>query len=381
MKSRTLFWKVVTWSLISRLCFELPAVVAFVSNRSSTTTTKPSFIATVATVSKEQLSTSLLSSTTATPTANTNMTSTPLIDSPDHINKSNNGSSATAPADAQDHEQHHQVPFDESALRPDTYNGITLLLDQLDPTFHNVDTFQRALAKALDIWTHEQDIRGVWIHLPRQLSHLVPCIMQHEFEFHDVVHTSATTHNMLILKRWLLPSPSRLPLGPTHQVGVGALVVRSSDHKMLVVQEKTGPAAKRKLWKMPTGLLDPGEDVADAAVRELKEETGLDATLERVVCVRQAHNNSHTSDLFFVCLMKLMDESQTPILQEEEIADLKWMPFHEYASQETWQGSPVYEALNANIERALHNDSAGMVPETLPVGFRPGTNTLYKSNI
>jgi len=46
---------------------------------------------------------------------------------------------------------------------------------------------------------------------------------------------------MLILKQWLPESPSRLPLGPTHQVGVGALVLE--EDKMLVVQEKSGPAA------------------------------------------------------------------------------------------------------------------------------------------
>lgn len=45
----------------------------------------------------------------------------------------------------------------------------------------------------------------------------------------------------------------------THQVGIGALVVHPTSGKMLAVQERTGPAAKRKLWKMPTGLTDPGE--------------------------------------------------------------------------------------------------------------------------
>jgi len=47
---------------------------------------------------------------------------------------------------------------------------------------------------------------------------------------------------MLILKQWLPDTPSRLPLGPTHQVGVGALIL-DDEGKMLVVQEKSGPAA------------------------------------------------------------------------------------------------------------------------------------------
>lgn len=45
----------------------------------------------------------------------------------------------------------------------------------------------------------------------------------------------------------------------------------------MVVQERSGPGAAKKLWKIPTGLTDPGEDIDDAAIREGKEEIGLDA--------------------------------------------------------------------------------------------------------
>ena len=128
---------------------------------------------------------------------------------------------------------------------------------------------------------------------------------------------------------------------------------------------------------MPTGLLDPGEDVGEAAIRELKEETGLDGTLERVLCVRQAHTPDKASDLFFVCLLKLEDPKQTPVLQEEEICDLQWMTTEEYCNQKAWRESPAYQELNAAIVRTAQEETAGMVERKLPVGFRPGTNTLY----
>jgi len=129
---------------------------------------------------------------------------------------------------------------------------------------------------------------------------------------------------------------------------------------------------------MPTGLLDPGEDVGEAAVRELKEETGLDGTLERVLCMRQAHSEGRASDLFFICLLRLHNPNQTPVLQQEEIADLTWMAPEEYANQELWSESPVYQELNASIIRAAKHDTVGMVEVKLPVGFRPGSNTLYR---
>lgn len=51
---------------------------------------------------------------------------------------------------------------------------------------------------------------------------------------------------------------------------------------------------------MPTGLLDRGEDVGEAAVREVMEETGVRATFQAVIALRQAHGFLHgKSDLFF----------------------------------------------------------------------------------
>ena len=61
----------------------------------------------------------------------------------------------------------------------------------------------------------------------------------------------------------------------------------------------SGPDVKYNLWKMPTGLVDPHEYVHEPATPELSKETGIDATLSGILCVRQAHrSNADTSDMF-----------------------------------------------------------------------------------
>lgn len=268
------------------------------------------------------------------------------------------------------------LEFSPEMIEMDTYNGVIVRLDE--NTFDSCPIlFESRLTASLQQWRN-QGKRGIWMHIPPTLSQFIPVCTQLGFDF------QFAKPGMLVLTTWLpLDSESRLPHGPTHQVGVGALVLNRKG-QMLVVQERTGPASKYQLWKLPTGLLDPGEDIGTAAQRELLEETGLRGTIERILCFRQAHaSGDRGSDLFFICLMRLQNDNEcddddalvlTP--QEDEIAAVQWMDMDEFCEQEHWQRSPVYLELNEAMRRAVR-ERTGLEQHVLDVGFRPGTNAIY----
>ena len=171
----------------------------------------------------------------------------------------------------------------ESILQYDHYHGVSIHLDDLDETTTawSAADFAQALLQSLQQWQQEQR-KGIWLHVPLSHSDKIQAAVELcGFDYHMVVVTKAPTptttttntpppegeskssnnnnsnnnnnnNKMLILSRWLpTDTPSRLPLGPTTQVGVGCLVLHPRNPSlMLVVQEKTGPAAAAQLWKV-----------------------------------------------------------------------------------------------------------------------------------
>ncbi|CAM8900757.1 unnamed protein product [Rhodiola kirilowii] len=102
--------------------------------------------------------------------------------------------------------------------------------------------------------------------------------------------------------------------------------------QVLVVQEKLGPLRGLGVWKFPTGAVDEGEDIAAAAVREIKEETGIDAEFVELLAFRECHKYIfRKSDLFFVCMLKPL--SSNIKIQASEIEAAKWIPIMEYINQ------------------------------------------------
>lgn len=232
--------------------------------------------------------------------------------------------------------------------REDHYQG--LIVDPLSlPTGNNAEErFGRMLDASLIRWK-ESSYRGIWLTLLRQdHTRLIPVACDRGFEFHHA------EQEYLMMTKWLPEDvPSTLPPNASHQVGVGVFVYDAKSSRVLAVQERNGPLKGKGVWKMPTGLVNVGEDITEAAVREVKEETGCDVSFSSVLALRQSHGFAFgKSDLFFVVActpilpdgaIRIDDIALSP--QESEIEVCEWMPLEEFCSVEFMQSRPLYRQI------------------------------------
>ena len=80
---------------------------------------------------------------------------------------------------------------------------------------------------------------------------------------------AASLRRVLALLDWL-PDPLSETADPTHVTG--SAIVLDGDGRVLLHRHK-----RLGIWLQPGGHVDPGETVAAGAVRETREETGLEA--------------------------------------------------------------------------------------------------------
>lgn len=96
------------------------------------------------------------------------------------------------------------------------------------------------------------------------------------------------------------------------------------DEKYLLVQESH--AGRKGLWNVPSGHSDPNELLTETAVRETKEETGLDVELTGI-CQIGSHRLPDESFALIMFTTRIIGGEL--ISSNEEILQTKWFSYDE----------------------------------------------------
>ncbi|XP_031092562.1 nudix hydrolase 2-like [Ipomoea triloba] len=247
----------------------------------------------------------------------------------------------------------------------DTYGGVTVELSEWSV---DSDDFVTVLRASLSQWRH-QGKKGVWMKLSIQLACFVDAAVKEGFWFH---HAEAT---YLMLVYWIPNTPHTIPSNASHRVGIGAFVINQTG-QLLVVQENNGKFKGKGVWKLPTGVAEQGEDICDAAVREVREETGIDTEFVEILAFRQSHNSFFgKSDLFFVCMLRQL--SLTINKQDSEIEKAQWMSIDEYAAQPFVQKREMFKNIAQICLAKRDNEYTGFSAIPTTTGFSAKNAYLY----
>jgi 8-oxo-dGTP diphosphatase len=117
----------------------------------------------------------------------------------------------------------------------------------------------------------------------------------------------------------------RYPKKPV--VGVGAVIL--DGEKILLEKRKNAPGKGK--WSIPGGLVELGEEVEQAVIREVKEETGLDIYEPRLIDVVNYVSTGEKGGVLyhFVIIDYHVTVKGGDAKAASDAEALKWVPFSE----------------------------------------------------
>uniref|UniRef100_A0A0M3I4M6 Nudix hydrolase domain-containing protein n=1 Tax=Ascaris lumbricoides TaxID=6252 RepID=A0A0M3I4M6_ASCLU len=153
---------------------------------------------------------------------------------------------------------------------------------------------------------------------------------------------------------------------PFTAIGVAGLVVNNAG-EILLMKERRGNYLG---WKYPGGAADPHEDIFDAGVREVFEETGVQTEPVCLLCFRHFHGFrfQDNSDLYFVCVMKPVDENHIEVKPcPHETSACRWMSREDIAKLPSEEFHKFHVSILERYDQWLENGRIGCHAEKFEI--------------
>ena len=112
----------------------------------------------------------------------------------------------------------------------------------------------------------------------------------------------------------------------TPELCVGAIAV--VDGRLLLIRRGHGPAAGD--WSVPGGRVEGGETLAEAVVREVAEETGLEAVCDDLAGWVERIGDDHHF-VIFDFVVTVLDDPESGLRAGGDAAEAAWVPLDEVA--------------------------------------------------
>jgi ADP-ribose pyrophosphatase YjhB (NUDIX family) len=135
---------------------------------------------------------------------------------------------------------------------------------------------------------------------------------------------------------------------PANSLVVGSSAVVTDDEGRILLQRRSDSGN----WALPGGTMDIGETFAQSTVREVKEETGFDVSIERIVGIYSdpghvfAYEDGEVRQEFNICLACTIVGGDLAVSSES--TDVRFFPLDEV------DGLTMHESIRKRITDYLH---------------------------
>jgi ADP-ribose pyrophosphatase YjhB (NUDIX family) len=227
----------------------------------------------------------------------------------------------------------------------DLYNGLIIETESIQAS---VSSFKISLQKLLEQAKIEQ-IALLWLDLTVEQNEHIAVALELGFEFHNC-EAKRTTLTYQVTKDAYIPVP------PTHTIGVGAVVINEKN-ELLMVRDRIHTA--HSIYKLPGGMLEHAQSLEEGVVREVWEETGIEAKLIKMVSVLNSHPyRFNKSNMYIVFHLEALS-SEINVIDTHEIEKALWMPLSEFFAHKEmsdFQKDLVNATLNHEGISLMSND-------------------------
>ena len=273
------------------------------------------------------------------------------------------------------HDVRKLLPYEEGG-----HNSVKIKISNVPEIFedpYQMSTFRERLEDTIEV-CRELKKSSIWVEVPMSRASLIEPMTETGLQFH---HAEGETANLML---WLLEDTEcKIPEYATHQLGVGAMVVNSRNEILCVRELRKNYMP----WKVPGGLSELGENIDEAIIREVMEETGVACNFLSVISFRHTHNLQFgRSDMYFMCRLEPIEEIDengnaiipTPVPEAGEIEKAEWLPIQEYKDMISGEnGHPMMSHIVNIFEQSA--DIQRTVISSIVPGRRPAP--IYHSPV